>query len=218
MVVGEIAEADLVEVEALGGELVVIVDVEPVLELGDRSRESSASRSSSGTSGRAASARRSSRSRCAVNWSATSGRLSGCDRTSPRAMSISSASVSVTASPASALVRLLVGDEDPRDRRLPAGAGDDDRVARRDPSAGDRAGDAAEIEVRAVDPLRRQAERRRAPVLLDLDALEIVHQMRALEPRRARRSAPTRCRRSGPRAEWRTASGSRAARRTCGRR
>ena len=37
----EIAEADLVEVEPLGGELVEIVDVEPMLEFGDGGRDGS---------------------------------------------------------------------------------------------------------------------------------------------------------------------------------
>ena len=214
----EIAETDLVEVEPLGGELVVGVDVEPMLEVGDGSGDRSASRSSSGTSGRAASARRSSRSRCAVNWSATSGRSSGCASTSPRAMSSSSASVSVTASPASAL------SVSSSATKICATV-----VCRPEPAT--TIGSPLATRPLAIVPATPRKSRwgrlihctgRRngaaRAVLLDLDALEIVHQMRALEPWRAcaaRRHVVAVARRKRDR---RTASGSRAARRTCDRR
>ena len=57
-------------------------------------------------------------------------------------------------------------------------------VAALDRAAGDRAGEAAKIEMRPVDPLHRQAERRAAPaVVLDLDALEMIEQIRPLDAR-----------------------------------
>ena len=123
---------------------------------------------------------------CAVNWSATSGRLSGCDKhVAARDVDF----VGQRQRDGVARFRALdlpVGDEDLRHRALAAGAGDDDRLAPLDPAARNRAGEAAKVEMRAVDPLHRKTERRGAPVLLDLDALEMVEQMRPLEPGRAR--------------------------------
>ena len=154
----------------LAASLLERVDVDAVLELGDRGRRRCACRSSADRSGRAAAARRSSRSDAAANWSATSGRAAGGASTSPRATSISSASVSVTASPASASSSSPSAVTMPVDRADAARRGDDDRVAALHRAAGDRAGEAAEIEVRAVDPLHRQAERRAAALVLDVDA------------------------------------------------
>ena len=78
---------------------------------------------------------------------------------------------------------LAVGDQKARDRALAAGIGGDDAIASRDASARDRAGEAAKIQMRAVDPLHGQAKGRVSAILLDLDALEIVEQMRARSTR-----------------------------------
>ena len=69
---GEVADADLVELERLGREVLEGVDVDLVLGLGDRGADACARRSSSGRGGPAASAPRPSRRACASNWSATS--------------------------------------------------------------------------------------------------------------------------------------------------
>src|SRR5208337_5670653 len=68
--------------------------------------------------------------------------------------------------------------------RPPAGARDHDRIALGEPAARERAGHAAEVEVRTIDPLHRKSERRGTAVVLDLDALEIFQEMRALKPGR----------------------------------
>ena len=49
--------------------------------------------------------------------------------------------------------------------------------------------EAAEIEVRPVDPLHRHAERLGCELGLDVDRLEMLEQRRALVPGRASRSA-----------------------------
>ena len=101
-------------------------------------------------------------------------------------MSSSSASVSVTASPASARSVASSATKIPATvvcRPDPATTTDS---APLDPAARDRAREAAEVEVGTVDPLDGQAEGRGATVVLDFDALEILHEMGALEPRRAR--------------------------------
>ncbi len=60
---GEVAEADLVQPQRLGGIVLQRVDVDPVLQIRDRDGHELRRRSSSGRSGRAAAAPRSSRSR-----------------------------------------------------------------------------------------------------------------------------------------------------------
>ena len=58
-----------------------------------------------------------------------------------------------------AFVEVAVHGDDARDLRGAARARDDDGVARLHAAAGDRAGEAAEIEIGAVHPLHRHAER-----------------------------------------------------------
>src|SRR6202020_1220747 len=79
---------------------------------------------------------------------------------------------------------LLVSDEDGFDGRLLPRSGDDDGLAERDAAAGNRSGEAAEVEMGPVDPLHRQTEGRAAAVLLDLDGFELLQEMPALIPRR----------------------------------
>ena len=94
-------------------------------------------------------------------------------------MSISSASVSVTACPATPASRSC---SNPTTRftvvSRPAG-----RTTTRSPGAtrpaGDHPGEAPELGARAVHPLHRQPERRVLhPLLVDLDGLEVLHQRR----------------------------------------
>src|ERR1700727_2222317 len=80
---------------------------------------------------------------------------------------------------------LAVADQKARDLALTAGIGGDDAIAPRHASARDRAGEAAKILMRAIDPLNGQAKRRASAVLLDLDALQIIEQMRPRVPGRA---------------------------------
>jgi hypothetical protein len=61
-----------------------------------------------------------------------------------------------------------------------------DPVARLYRAGGDLAAEAAEVEVRAVDPLNRHAERLRGQGVLDLDRLQPAHQRRAVVPGRGR--------------------------------
>ena len=68
------------------------------------------------------------------------------------------------------------------DARLAARAHDDDRVAGHDRTRGDGAGKAAEIEIGAVDPLHRKAERPRRRGIFDVNAFQIFEKARALMP------------------------------------
>ncbi len=63
-----------------------------------------------------------------------------------------------------------------------AGGQHADTVARQDRARCDRAGEAAEVLVRTVDPLHRHAERLVLQHVLDLDVLEVFHQGGALVP------------------------------------
>ena len=120
----------------------------------------------------------------ASNWSATPGRSDGAAMMSPRLQSISSASASVMAWPATARSRspsivtmrlTVLSRPDGSTRTLSPRATD---------AAHDRAGEAAEVEVRAIHPLHRQAERPVPRLVLDVDGLEVPHQRRAVIPRR----------------------------------
>ena len=122
-----------------------------------------------------------------MNWSATSGRLVGLRK------HVAAGDVDLVGERQrdrvarfGAVLDLAIADEDGFDRAPSPGSGDHDRVAARHPSARDRAGEAAKIMMRAVDPLHRQAEWGAAAVLLDLDGFEPLQQMPALIPRRPR--------------------------------
>ena len=118
----------------------------------------------------------------ASNWSATAGGELVQASTSPRLTSISSSSVSVTDCPATARSR-SPSNVTMRATRLSRPDGSTAQLlARAHHAARDRAGEAAEIEVGAVDPLHRQPERLVLQSVLDLDRLEIVHQRRAVIP------------------------------------
>ena len=66
---------------------------------------------------------------------------------------------------------LAVGDQKAGDRALTARIGGDDAIASRDASARNRAGEAAKIQVRPVDPLHGQAKGRASAIVFDFDAL-----------------------------------------------
>jgi hypothetical protein len=152
------------------------VHVDLVLGLGDLGRDR-AGRASAGRAGPAAAARRRIQT-VASNWSATSGGLPAAASTSPRETSISSASASASPtgrrrprrrSPSLVTMRATV-------LRGPAGHGTAS-PGRTRPAR--RAGEAAEVEVRPVHPLHRQAERRFARGRPRLGRLQPAHQRRA---------------------------------------
>ena len=80
-----------------------------------------------------------------------------------------------------ALDRAVEGD-DLVDRGLDPRSHRHDLVALRDHAGGDGAGDAAEIEVGAANPLHREAEAGRRAAVLDIDGFEVVEQRRPLVP------------------------------------
>ena len=94
------------------------------------------------------------------------------------------------------LVEVAVEGDDPRDRAASCPDGST-RIASpgRTVPLDDRAGEAAEVEVRAVDPLHRHAERRRrARLVVDLDGLEVLEQRRPVVPGRVGARARRCCR------------------------
>ena len=213
----DVAEPDLVEVELLRRELVEIVDVEAVLELRDLGRHGArADLHQIGAAGQHG---------VGAHPDQMRGELVGDLRPARRVGEhVAAGDIDLVFERQRHRVArfgaflLLVGDQDRLDFRLLPRTGDDDRLAARDPPARDRAGEAAEIEMRPVDPLHRQAERRAAAILLDLDGFEPLQQMAALIPRRPltdRRHIVAEAGRDRNREEG---SGSRAARRTCDRR
>ena len=156
----EIAEADLVELEALGGELVECVDVDAVLELGDLRRH--------GAGADLHQIRAAGQHRVGAHPDEMRGELVGDLRPARRMRKhVAARDVDFVGERQRHRVArfgallLLVGNEDGLDGRLLARSGDDDRLAARHAAARDRAGEAAEVEMRPVDPLHRQAERRR---------------------------------------------------------
>ncbi len=122
--------------------------------------------------------------RWAANWSATSGRLFGSDSTSPRAMSSSSGKSERHRLAGAGARQIAVGGDDARHLRGFARSRDDDFIAGADGPARDRAGEAAKIEMRPVDPLHGEAKRLAALVFLDIDLFEKVEQRRPLVPGR----------------------------------
>ena len=68
------------------------------------------------------------------------------------------------------------------DAAFASGRQDPDLVPRAHRTAHDRAREAPEIKVRAVDPLHRKPERRPSDVILDLHGLEMPHQRRPVIP------------------------------------
>jgi hypothetical protein len=71
--------------------------------------------------------------------------------------------------------------------RLPPRAHDKHRIPRLDRARGNGAGEAAEISARPIDPLHRKAERLRIRVVPELDRLQMIEERRSTIPRRARR-------------------------------
>ena len=122
--------------------------------------------------------------RAASNWSATPGRSDGAAMMSPRLQSISSASASVMAWPATARSRSPSIVTMRVTCALAARGQHAHLVAGVNDAADDRAGEAAEVEVRAIDPLHRQAKRPVPRLVLDIDGLEVPHQRRAVIPGR----------------------------------
>ena len=180
----DVAEADVVEAERRGGEMLARVDVDLVLDRGD------AGRRDLGADPHQVGAARN--QRLLVHPDQMGGELIGhlgplrsaATRTSPRAMSISSASVIVTASPACSVRQCAVIGDDAVDARRSTGRHDDDRIAAPRSAGRHRSGIAAEIKVGPVDPLHRKAERLGLHAVIGLDILEIVQQGRAAIPRR----------------------------------
>ena len=82
------------------------------------------------------------------------------------------------------VLEIAVHRDDARDGAFAARGQHADLVPCSHHAARDRAGEAAEIEVRAVDPLHRQAERTLLRVVLDVDGLQVLHQRRAVIPGR----------------------------------
>ena len=133
----------------------------------------------------AASASSSIQTMVASNWSATSAGSSAATITSPRLMSISSASVERDRLAGDGLVEVAVERDDARDGARPA--------RRQDAHARRPAGRAPPTMVPEkprksrfgpVDPLHRHAERlARAGALVDLDGLEVPDQRRARRTR-----------------------------------
>src|ERR1700737_3109311 len=82
----------------------------------------------------------------------------------------------------------LIGDENARDRAWAAGSSHNDRLAAPDAPAGNCARETAKIEMRVIDPLDRQTKGRGSAVLLDLNSLQVLEQMRSLIPWRPRAS------------------------------
>ena len=84
---------------------------------------------------------------------------------------------------------------DPRHAALLPGRLDPNAIAWLHDAARDGAREPAEVEMRAVDPLDGQAERQMLPArFVDLDGLEPPHERGAAIPRRASSSAPACCR------------------------
>ena len=111
-------------------------------------------------------------------------RFAASHRTSPREISTSSASVSVTASPATASGRSPSMVTMRATLEVRPGLGDGDGIAGLHAAAGDGAGKAAEIQIGAVDPLHRQAERLVGQRAVDIDRFQMIQQRRALVPGR----------------------------------
>src|SRR5215831_8635497 len=83
-------------------------------------------------------------------------------------------------------VDILLGREDPCYSRHPSGIRDYDLVSASDPSGGNGAGKAAEIEIGPIDPLHGHAEGFLGQLRLDIDGFEVFEQRRPFVPRRAR--------------------------------
>ena len=143
----------------------------------------------------------SSRSRWAANWSANSGAAlrmrPACRRARCRSRRPGSGSPRRRQRRAASVA---VEGDDLLDPRRCGRTHDLHRVARRDRAGGDGAGKAAEIGVRAVDPLHREAERLRSRVFGDVDRFEMVEQASARDTTACAASARSRCRRGAPRA------------------
>ena len=155
----DVCVTDFVELQRLGRQVLERVDVDLVLELGDGAgtilvpiliRYWRCGSSSSSAI----------HSKCAANWSETSGRASGAARMSPREISISSARTDRDRLPGARLVKVAVHGDDARDlgRLAPTWQPQSDRPAVMRPTH-DGAGKAAEIEIGPVHPLHRHAER-----------------------------------------------------------
>ena len=211
---GDIGEADLVERQRLGGELVEIVDVDAVLELGHRRRRRArADLHEIGAAGQQRLGAHPDEMRGELIGDFRAARRGAPARRRARCRSRRRASASPPRPPPLRPPRgrrLRIA----RHRALPARGGDDDRVAAADDAAGDRPGEAAKIEMRPVDPLHRQAERRAAGGPLRLRRARDGRRAAARHTRACARSSRRCCRRSGPRSGSPASSGSRAARRT----
>ena len=200
----DVAEADLVEVELLRRELVEIVDVDAMFDLGDRSRRGARAELQEIGAPR--------QHRIGAHPDDVGGELVGDLRPAFRMReNVAAGDVEFVGERQRygvarfGAVDLLVGDEDPCDRAAAPGTGDDDRLAFLDAAARNRAGNSPKIEMRAIDPLHGKTKRRGAAVFIDLD---LARDSRADAFPRTRRCAgfsTTRCRRSGPRSGRRKA-------------
>ena len=95
----------------------------------------------------------------------------------------------VTDWPVMASVEVAVLGDDALDGGLTAGGHDPDDVAGLHRAADDLAREATEVEVRAVHPLHRHAERAAVLLVVDLDRLEVADEGGPVVPGRVRRTA-----------------------------
>ena len=122
---------------------------------------------------------------CAVNWSATSGRLSG-QREDVAARDVDLVRERHRDGVArGGFLDLPVRGEQAGDGGSAPRRRDDDGVAAPKPAARNRAGIAAKVEIGPVHPLHRQPERRLRAILVDVAGFEIGEQRRAIMPGRA---------------------------------
>ncbi len=80
------------------------------------------------------------------------------------------------------MIEIAVHSDDARDGAFAARGQHANLVSLLHHAARDRAREAAEIEIRAVDPLHRHAQRALLGVVLDFDGLKVAHQRRTVVP------------------------------------
>ena len=179
----DIAEADLVELQALCSELVVGVDVDAMLELGHLRRH--------GSRADLHQIRAARQHRVGAHPDEMRGELIGDLRAAGGMRKhVATRDVDLVFERQRHGVAgfrglpLLVSDKYGFDSSPLARPGDNDRLAARHSPAWNRAHEAAKIEVRPIDPLYRQAEGGAPAVLVDLDGFELLQEMAALIPGR----------------------------------
>jgi len=181
----QVAAGDLVELQVLGGQVLLGVDVDLVLDLGDRGADRARAQLQQVGPAR--------QQALVAHPQQVRGELVGDLRRIDRGGDhVAAAGIDLVGQgqgdrlAVAGVRKVAAGSDDPRHRRAPCRRQHHHFVADRDPATGNGAGEAAEILVGTIDPLHRQAESGGLGGRLHLHGFQVLQQAGTAIPRHRR--------------------------------